>query len=133
MLHAKARYYWTEKTGFLPHERKALQDTIDFSNTLAIPHTWHNICFEGWDGDAVISYPESELTIGVTAPSCAYYFLFVSDTHFDPHYNEDYFCFEPMTHCANAHNVQKLGGLHILENGQSLSCTMALTPCLMQD
>jgi len=45
---------------------------------------------------------------------------------FDPGYAYDFFCFEPMSHSADAHNG-KGGGLVVLCPGETLSGTMRMT------
>lgn len=132
MLLAKARCYWTEKEYFLPDEKKALESSIDFNSFRIIEHRWINNCFEGWDGNAIIFYPHNALNIHVKAPLSSYYFLFVSNREFEKDYTDDYFCFEPMTHCANAHKLNTLGGLQVLNTEQSLSLTMSLSPYFSQ-
>ena len=62
-----------------------------------------------------------------TAPALSRYFVFVSDTKFDPNYREDFFCFEPMSHSANGHNLADLGGLTVLAPGQGMEVSMLLS------
>ncbi len=132
MLFAKASCYWTEKEHFLPDEKKPLEPELDFNAPNLVPHTWCNNCFEGWDGSAIIRYPHNTLNIHVKAPLSNYYFLFVSSREFEKNYHDDYFCFEPMTHCANAHNQSSLGGLQVLNKGACLSLSMSLSPYFSQ-
>ena len=55
-------------------------------------------------------------------------FVFVSDTGFDPAFQRDYFCFEPMSHLADGQNMPGLGDLKVLRPGETLSGSVRLTP-----
>ena len=85
--------------------------------------------FEDWSGEAVIAWPEHQMQLHLTAdPLFAHAFVFVSDTVFDPQFKREYFCFEPMSHLANGHNLPDLGGLQVLEPGRQLSGSIRLRP-----
>ncbi|MBZ9845946.1 MULTISPECIES: aldose 1-epimerase [unclassified Mesorhizobium] len=125
-LEAPAKAYWTEKAGWLPDARTSVPEALDFNHPRALPRHWVNNGFEGWDGAASIVWPERHMRLCIeTAPMLSRYFLFISDTMFDPHYREDFFCFEPMSHSANGHNLPDLGGLTVLAPGQGTETSMA--------
>jgi aldose 1-epimerase len=127
-LEAPATAYWTEKAGWLPDVRMSVPEALDFNRPKTLPRRWVNNGFEGWDGAASIIWPERHLRLGIeTTPALSRYFLFVSDTTFDPDYREDFFCFEPMSHSANGHNLPDFGGLTVLAPGQGLAISMALS------
>ena len=128
-LFAPARKFWTEVEGWLPGEVTAIPEDLDFSEPAPLPHRWVNNGFQDWSGEAVIAWPEHQMQLHLTAdPLFAHAFVFVSDTVFDPQFKRDYFCFEPMSHLANGHNLPDLGGLRILEPGQQLSGSIRLRP-----
>ena len=127
-LAAPAAAYWTEKAGWLPDAHVATPEPLDFSQPKKLPRRWINNGFEGWDGAAAIDWPERYMRLRIqTVPALSRYFLFASDTKFDPGHHEDYFCFEPMSHSANGHNLADLGGLTILAPGRSMAVSMALS------
>jgi aldose 1-epimerase len=120
-LHAPAASYWTEREGFLPDENVGIPPHLDFRRAKTLPRRWTNNGFEGWDGAAEIVWPERGLGLTITTePVLSRYFLFLSDSAFDPAYRYDYFCLEPMSHSANAHNLDDGGGLAILRPGEGM-------------
>jgi aldose 1-epimerase len=127
-LKAAATAYWTEKAGWLPDACVKILDALDFSRPKKLPRQWVNNGFEGWDGDASIVWPERHMRLRIeTAPALSRYFVFVSDTKFDPNYREDFFCFEPMSHSANGHNLADFGGLTTLAPRQGREVSMRLS------
>lgn len=128
-LEAPARAYWTEKDAFLPDALVDLPEALDFAAPRTIPRRWVNNGFEGWGGRARIARPERGLAAEIEAgPPFSRYFLFHSDTSFEPDFADDYFCFEPMTHSANGHNLPDLGGLKILAPGEAMTATFTIAP-----
>jgi aldose 1-epimerase len=126
-LEARAEAFWTEVEGWLPGERTTIPADMDFSRAAGLPHRWVNNGFENWEGHAKIAWPEHGVAVNMEAdPIFRHVFLFLSDTTFDPKFNRDYFCFEPMTHLANGHNLPGLGGLTALAPGGSLSGSFRL-------
>ncbi|WP_217571405.1 aldose 1-epimerase [Mesorhizobium sp. GbtcB19] len=132
-LEATATDYWTEKAGWLPDARMAIPETLGFSRPKTLPRRWVNNGFEGWHGAASIVWAERRIRLDIeTAPALSRYFLFVSDTKFDPHYREDFFCFEPMSHSPNGQNLSALGGLTVLAPGQGMAVSMTLSCSAMR-
>ncbi|MDP8997501.1 MAG: aldose 1-epimerase [Pseudomonadota bacterium] len=128
-LTAPAQMYWTEKVDFLPDALDKIPTDLDFSGPRHLPRHWVNNGFEGWTGSAEIVWPEHGLAAELTAgPEFSRYFIFVSGTHFDASFRNDYFCFEPMTHSADAHHLADLGGLRRLQPGESLSTQFSIKP-----
>ena len=128
-LFAPARRMWSEGAGYLPGEAGAIPQDLDFSEPSELPDCWVNNGFEDWSGEALIDWPERRMRLQVTAdPVFRHAFLFLSDTHFDPQFRRDYFCFEPMSHLANGHNLPDFGGLRTLPPGQTLSGSIRLRP-----
>ena len=128
-LLAPARKFWTEVEGWLPGEATDIPADLDFSEPLALPQRWVNNGLEQWSGEATIFWPEHGTKLHLTAdPIFRHAFIFVSDTDFDPQFKRDYFCFEPMSHLANSHNLPDLGDLQVLKPGQRLSGSIRLRP-----
>ncbi|MCX5513765.1 hypothetical protein C3941_13520 [Kaistia algarum] len=123
-LKASASHYWDEDESWLPTTRHPVGGAIDFSSPAPLPRRWVNTLFEGWNGEAEIIWPERGLALAIAAdPVFSRYLVFVSDPAFDPGYDYDFFCFEPMSHSADAHHTDD-GGLIRLEPGQSFSGTV---------
>lgn len=128
-LFAPAKTFWTEVEGWLPGEATDIPSDLDFSTPAHLPHRWVNNGFENWSGEALVSWPERHTDLHLTAdPLFKHAFVFVSDQSFDPDFNRDYFCFEPMSHLANGHNMPDLGDLKILRPRESLSGAVRLRP-----
>ena len=133
-LLAPARKYWTEVEDWLPGEATDIPTDADFSDPRGLPHRWVNNGFEDWCGEAQIVWPERAAQLSLTAdPLFRHAFVFVSDTRFDPAFRRDYFCFEPMTHLANGHNLTGLGDLAVLQVGETLSGSLRMTPSATPD
>ncbi|SER12142.1 aldose 1-epimerase [Faunimonas pinastri] len=131
-LKAPAAKFWTEVEGWLPGEATDIPEELDFSRPRGLPHHWVNNGFEDWSGVAEITWPEHSARLAMRAdPIFRHAFVFVSDTGFDPGYKRDYFCFEPMTHLANGHNLEGLGGLKPLAPAETLSGSVRLKPELL--
>lgn len=129
MLFAPAKRYWTEVEDWLPGEATDIPQDVDFSNSRELPHRWVNNGFEEWSGVAEILWPERQTGLRLEADAIfRHAFVFVSDTDFDPSFNRDYFCFEPMSHLANGHNLPGLGDLSVLKPGEQLTGSMRMTP-----
>jgi aldose 1-epimerase len=128
-LLAPARTFWTEVEGWLPGEQTAIPEDLDFSSPAPLPHRWVNNGFEDWSGEAFITWPERDTSLHLSAEAIfKHAFVFVSDTTFDPSFKRDYFCFEPMSHLANGHNMPELGDLKVLRPGESISGSIHLRP-----
>lgn len=128
-LLAPARKFWTEVEGWLPGEATTIPADLDFSRPAPLPERWVNNCFKDWSGEAVISWPERATELHLTAdPLFRHAFVFVSDAKFNPHFARDYFCFEPMSHLADGHNMADLGDLKVLRPGERLSGSIRLRP-----
>ncbi|NTF46303.1 aldose 1-epimerase [Rhizobium rhizogenes] len=128
-LLAPAQRFWTETEGWLPGERADIPADLDFSQPSPLPRRWVNNGFEGWSGKAEIIWPERHASLRLTADtSVRHAFIFIPDTSFNPSFRQDYFCFEPMTHIANGHNLPDLGDLKILRPGEILAGSIHLQP-----
>ncbi len=75
-----------------------------------------NHAFGGWPGRAEIRWPAQGLQLNINADP-GYYVLFTPT-------RQDFFCFEPVDHPVNAHNLPggaATNGLTVLATGQTLS------------
>lgn len=126
-LTAPASSLWLEGPGFLPTETVPVQGDLDFGKPTAIPGRWLNNGFDGWPGRARIDWPERDLLLSITADApFRRYVLFRPDRSFDPSYEDDYFCFEPMSHAIDGFHLPDLGGLTALTPGTELAAAIRL-------
>ncbi|MBP1886295.1 aldose 1-epimerase [Sinorhizobium mexicanum] len=119
-LKAKAKRIWGERTGHLPDAPGPIARTLDFTEANTLPARWMNNAYDGWDGEAAIEWPEHQLALRLETQGPFGCFMIYS-----PDADADFFCFEPMTHLPNAHNMpNEDGGLVALHPGQSLAGTI---------
>ncbi|CCO50348.1 conserved hypothetical protein [Vibrio nigripulchritudo SOn1] len=123
-LHALAQSYWTEKHDYLPGTLTNLPESQDYSRPKIIPTGWINNGFEGWNGLARITWIDLEGVLDIKAQGFDRYFLFRSDKSFDPAYQDDFFCFEPMTHSANGQNIEN-SGLKVLAPNEAMTAKVS--------
>jgi aldose 1-epimerase len=98
----------------------------DFSEGRELPSGWINNAFLGWDGRANIVWRDRNLALEVKAEPplevCIVY---------SPSAEADFFCFEPVMHPVDAHNLPgspQANGLVILQPQASLSATCQFRP-----
>lgn len=102
-------------------------DPIPIEHTTEFPATWdYNVpatlegplidnCYTGWNGRAIITYPDRDLTLTMVMPDCNGYTLLYRPP------KQDYFCLEPITHPINAFHMPDQPGLAYLSHGDSLA------------
>ncbi|WP_439271140.1 aldose 1-epimerase [Pseudochrobactrum sp. HB0163] len=128
-LQLNAKTMWTQGAGYLPEKRVNIPDDLNFSSTKQLPGFWVNNGFEGWDGKAMIVWPEYNTTLIIKAdPLFDRFFLYMPHGVPASQFRADYFCLEPMSHMAGDHGRDDYGGLKILQPGESLSGTICLQP-----
>ncbi|NGX89243.1 aldose 1-epimerase [Rahnella sp. Lac-M11] len=127
-LQAVASGYWQEEAQCVAGKHhQNLPADLDFCTSQPLPRRWVNNGFSGWNGSADIVWPDAGQQLRLTTqPACPVYFLFMSDTRFDPGYQHDFFCIEPMTHAANDHHLPGGGSLTVLSPGAHLTQQMSL-------
>ena len=120
-LQAPASAVWMEDSRHLPAgpASVALPEAWNFSMPRALPARWINNGFAGWDRRARIAWPDRRLVLDVTASAALSTFIL-----FSPGSDADFFCFEPVSHPVDAHNLPGGpgdNGLAILRPDESLS------------
>lgn len=124
-LKAPARGHWSAGELSLPEHYGRPPHHLNFSRPRRLPRYAVNNGFDGWDGQACLRWPRRRMELSLSVP-CSHYFVFIPDARFDPGYARDFFCFEPMSHAADAHHSANGSGLVMLERGQSTSLTLAM-------
>ncbi len=115
MLRAAALSTWRRGADGLPVEQIAIPEGWDFSSLRGLPADGIDNVFSGWDGVAEMVWPESGQRLLISA-DMGYYIVYTRP-------GADFFCFEPVDHMINAHNLEggpALHGLSLLASGQSL-------------
>lgn len=120
-LTARATSAWSERAGHLPDRCGPVPADLDFSAGAALPPGFVNNAFHGWDGKAIIAWPELKLAADLTASAEHGVFML-----YKPAERDDFFCFEPMTHLPNGHHMAGYGGLTLLQAGESISSHITL-------
>ncbi|MGH7122318.1 MAG: aldose 1-epimerase [Acetobacteraceae bacterium] len=127
VLEAPADTVWLEDDDHLPTVRLdvAARPEWNFRAPQPLPVSWINASFEGWDGNAMVRWPERNLALEMRASAnlrrCIVY---------SPGPQADFFCFEPISHRINAHaeSNPEAAGLITLHPGDTVSCAVTLTP-----
>ena len=126
-LQAKAERVVLEDGWHLPMGEVDIRSRQDwnFETPRQLPGTWINNAFLGWDGRGAILWPERAFSLEIsTNPALPIYIVY------SPSSDADFFCFEPVTHQVDAHNLSAgtdTNGLIVLRPGQehAMSCLFA--------
>jgi len=98
----------------------------DFAAPRGLPSEWINNAFLGWDGRATIVWLERGLALEIEAdPPVSTYILY------SPSDKAGFFCFEPVTHPVDAHNLPggpEAHGLTILAPQEAMAVACRFRP-----
>lgn len=121
-LTAHAPDHWPEGEGHLPTTTapQALPQDYDFSSRKPLPDRWINCGFSRWNGVARIDQGDDAMSLTLTSQTLSHAVIY------SPQPDCGFFCFEPVSHPINAHNLPGMPGLKILQPGQSLTLDMTL-------
>jgi aldose 1-epimerase len=128
LLQAKAKWIVLENSDHLPDGEAPVASRVewDFAAPRALPADWINNAFLGWDGRATIVWSDRELALEVEADGPLSTYIVYS-----PSAKADFFCFEPITHPVDAHNLPggpAANGLTILAPQETVSATCRFCP-----
>jgi aldose 1-epimerase len=121
-LQAAARAVWMAGADKLPSHALAIPPAWSFGRARALPDDAIDNVFEGWDGKACIAWPENGVSLAIEADA-GYYIVYAP-------VGADFFCFEPVDHLINAHNMAggpARHGLTLLAPGQRLRRSFRFT------
>ena len=102
-------------------------DPIPVEHTTRLPPGWDyekpapldgemiDNCYTGWNGKALIDYPDRGIAVTMLMPDCNGYSLLYRPP------GRDFFCFEPVTHPIDAFHLPDQPGLTVLSRGESLA------------
>jgi aldose 1-epimerase len=114
-VRASACQVWRSGADRLPAQAMPVPPPWDFDQPRVLPPTPIDNVFGGWDGRAEIAWPHSGIDLCIEADA-SYYIVYAPE-------GADFFCFEPVDHVINAHNMAGgavRNGLSILEPGQQM-------------
>lgn len=111
-LRAGARGAWLSGPDKLPARHVAVPHAWDFTDAAALPQGGVDNVFDGWDGVARVDWPGRGVGLSIEA-DMEYFILYVPP-------GRDFFCFEPVDHPINAHNLPGYPGLTVLAPGAVL-------------
>lgn len=118
---AAADRFWFERAGHLPGQQGVPPADLDFRRSCGLPDRFINNAFGGWNGQALIAWPELGVIAEVeTTPRLEVFMLYA------PTERTDFFCLEPMTHLPNGHHMEEMGGLTLLRQGETLRFSMTI-------
>jgi aldose 1-epimerase len=128
-LMAPANLVWLEDARHLPTERVVVAKCPewDFSSFRSLPTCWINNGFVGWNGGATIRWEDRALALGVEASPLLSNFILYS-----PSADAPFFCFEPVSHAVDAHNLApgpEAHGLVVLAPGTTLATECRFHVC----
>ena len=127
-LRAPAATVWLEDSRYLPTGSApvTVREDWDFSLPQMLPPSWVNNAFTGWNGRATIEWHDRGLALDVEAGEGLNTYLLYS-----PNREADFFCFEPISHLVDAHNLPggpAANGLVVLAPGEELSVSCRFSP-----
>jgi aldose 1-epimerase len=112
VLHAAAAGVWLSGADKLPVKRGAVPLPWRFDVPAALPSDGVDHVFDGWPGRARIAWPARGVSLEIEA-DMEYFILYAPP-------GRDFFCFEPVDHPINAHNMAGYPGLTVLAPGATL-------------
>ncbi len=125
-LEAPAKSVWLEDAQHLPTRKEPVgsHPDWDFSAPRALPDGWINNAFAGWNWHATIAWHDRGLALDISArPPLDFYIVY------SPSADASFFCFEPVTHAVDAHNLApEAHGLVVLQPGATMvvGCSFAV-------
>lgn len=129
-LQAHAETIWLEDERHLPIRRIPVMERPDwnFDSLRLLPNGWINNGFEGWDRRAHIEWPSRGLSLSINASERLGSYLLYSPSRKAP-----FFCFEPVSHIVDAHNLPggpAANGLVFLTTNEmaGISCRFSPSP-----
>jgi aldose 1-epimerase len=127
-LGAKAKRVMLENRDHLPAGELDIRAREDwnFEAPRRLPGAWINNAFLERNGQARIVWPDRGIWLNASAePPLTTYIVY------SPTFDADFFCFEPVTHPVDAHNLPggaEANGLIILKPGQEASISCRFSP-----
>jgi aldose 1-epimerase len=127
-LIAPAASVWLEDADHLPTGSVPVstREDWDFSLPQTLPPGWVNNGFAGWNRRATVEWRDRGLALDIAASNRLNTYVLYS-----PGREADFFCFEPLSHVVDAHNLPggpAANGLAVLAPGETLSASCRFSP-----
>lgn len=121
-LQAVAPDHWPQGPSKIPAtpEPELPPADFDFSAIKALPQRPIDCGFSRWDGTARIEQGEEAVSLTLSSSNLSTAIIY------SPRPDCGFFCFEPVSHPVNAHNLPGMPGLVVLQPGDSLALSMVL-------
>jgi aldose 1-epimerase len=115
-LMAKTSGVWLSGDDPIPTEHTSdFPPTWDYNKPSLLDGPLIDNCFTGWDGHAVIGYPDRHMVVTMTMSDCNGYSLMYRPPGLP------YFCYEPITQPIDAFHMEGRPGLVELRRGDSFA------------
>jgi aldose 1-epimerase len=124
-LNAAVSGFWETDDQVMPLRHTRPPAALDPAKGLPVAERKMDNAFTGWQGEAVIDWPERRTRLSMSASEL----LGVLVVYIPP--GEDYFCAEPVSNTTDAFNLaHERGdtGMLVLQPGTSVSARVALAP-----
>jgi aldose 1-epimerase len=122
-LTAAVSGFWETDAEVMPLRHVAPPATLDPAKGLRVAGRTMDNAFTGWQGLALIDWPEQALRLSMTAtPNLDFLVVYIPP-------GDDYFCAEPVSNATDAFNlVHERGdtGMIVIEPGKSVSARVSL-------
>lgn len=114
---------WLNDARMLPASLEPVPEIWDFSKSKKVDYVGSDNCYSGWQGKAIIEWPDEGRRVTLTASPNMTHLVF-----FTPPSPADFIAVEPVTNANDALNKEnpKLHGMHILAPNESLTVFMEL-------
>ena len=127
---ARTSGVWLTDAEVMPTERTAVPPGWDLTAGRRVADVALDNVFTGWNGEAVVSWPERGARLGIAASQPLLSFLVV----YTPR-ERDFFCVEPASHVTDAVNLAREGvaetGLRVLAPTARRAASVCLRPELL--
>lgn len=123
-LDFKTNMVWSNETDPIFDKPYETPTTWQFEGGRPLKNAVFDTCFDGFDGKASILYPDSGITVNITADNQFKHVVLYSPR------GKSFFCLEPTSNASNAFNLAANGaigtGMKSIGPGQSMTGKMAL-------
>ena len=118
-----AKAVWLEDETYLPTECLPLSENPDwrYDQPRGLPRSWINNCFTDWTGVARITQGADAVSCTLTANENIDFAMV-----FSPGEDAGFFCFEPVSHPVDAHNMPGAPGLRELAPDESMTMSFSM-------
>nr|WP_239113361.1 aldose 1-epimerase [Shimia biformata] len=114
-----AETVWLQDDRFLPSDEVAASGDWDYLTPRALPEGLVNNAFCNWIGPATVLQPTLGIAVTIVSP------MDVAIVY-SPSASADFFCFEPVSHAVDAHNMPGQPGLIALDRGATVALSMSI-------